>query len=230
MTKDGIFYHYMSHLTRNKKNMHITVNDSRSPIPQAEENKKQYTARDVKRADCGRRFQKINGQPVKQILNAFDKKILYNLPIMQEDFGMAEDIYKPSVSYLQGKTVLRNIQHVEAIVVTNYPKGILDRYKNFNLWCDLMYINGIGFLNTIPRHIMFATGSMIQNRNSKNIEDLIKQVNKICLQCGFKTIRIHADSKFEPLREEIANFGIPLNFAPKKEHVPEIEQYNCTVK
>ena len=63
-----------------------------------------------------------------------------------------------------------------------------------------MYINGIGFLNTIPRHIMFATGSMIKNQKVKNIEYGIKQVNKIYLQCGFKITHIYTDSAFGPLR------------------------------
>ena len=30
------------------------------------------------------------------------------------------------------------------------PKEILDKYKKVALLCDLMHINGIGFLNTIP--------------------------------------------------------------------------------
>ena len=40
--------------------------------------------------------------------------------------------------------------------------GILDKYKKFTLRHDLMHINGIGFLNTIYQHIMFAIGSMIK--------------------------------------------------------------------
>ena len=75
---------------------------------------------------------------------------------------MAGDIYGLSVPYLQGKTVRHKFQHVEPIIVPNVPKVILDIYKKLILCCDLMHINGIGFLNTISRHIMFATGSMIK--------------------------------------------------------------------
>ena len=42
---------------------------------------------------------------------------------------MAEDIYEPSVTHLQGKTVLHNIHHVEPIIVKKLPKGFFDRYK-----------------------------------------------------------------------------------------------------
>ena len=44
-----------------------------------------------------------------------------------------------------------------------------------------MYMIGIGFLNTISRHIIFATGIMIKNRKIDNTEGGIKQVHKLYL-------------------------------------------------
>ena len=70
---------------------------------QVKQNKKQYTARDVKRADRARKFQHITGQPVKIILHEDDSNILHKFPILQEDVEIAEDIYGPSVPYLQVK-------------------------------------------------------------------------------------------------------------------------------
>ena len=160
MTKVGIFYHNMRHLIKNKNNSHITVNNSPSPIPQVEEDKKQYTTRDVKRANRARHFHHITGQPVNKIQNAVDNNILKNVPILQEYFGMAEGIYEPGVPNFQGKTVCHKVQYVEPIVVPNPPKGILDSYNNVTLCCDLMHINRIGFLNTISRNIIFYNGYM----------------------------------------------------------------------
>ena len=54
-------------------------------------------------------------------------------------------------------------------------------------------------MNARYQNILFATGSMIKNRKVKNIEDVIKHVNKIYLQCGLKITHIYADSEFEPL-------------------------------
>ena len=79
-----------------------------------------------------------------------------------------------------------------------------------------MHINGIGFLHTISKHVMFSTGIMIKNLKIKNIEDVIKQVHKLYIQRGFKTTRIHADSKFEPLWAEMYDLGISLDWASKK--------------
>ena len=77
---------------------------------------------------------------------------------------------------------------------------------------------------------MFASGSMIKDRKMNKTEDGIKQVHKLYIQCGFKITRIHTDSKFEPLRVETDDIGISLNCASKKEHVPDIERFNRTVK
>ena len=68
-----------------------------------EENKKHYTSRDVKRTDTARQFQHITGQPVNGILHTVDNNTFHNLPILQEDVEMDEDIYGPSVPHLKGK-------------------------------------------------------------------------------------------------------------------------------
>ena len=90
---------------------------------------KQYTACDIKRADCARQFHNINGQSVNRIIHLVDNIILQNIPILREYVGMYEDIYGTFMTYLQVRTVLHKIQHVEYILVPNSPKVILDKYK-----------------------------------------------------------------------------------------------------
>ena len=89
MTKAGLFYHNITHLLKNK-NVHIMVNYSCSAIPQVEGKINRYTAHDVKRADLSRKFHKIAGQPIKQILHVGNNNILQNLPNFRWDIGMAE--------------------------------------------------------------------------------------------------------------------------------------------
>ena len=112
---------------------------------------------------------------------------------------MAEDIYGPTIPHIKVKTVQRKIQYLESIKITSVPKTILDKYKEVTICCYLMHINVIGFLNTISRHIMFTTGSMIKNRKIDNIVDGIMQVHKLYLQRGFNITNIQDDSKFKPL-------------------------------
>ena len=70
---------------------------------------------------------------------------------------MAEGIYGPIIPYRKGKTVWRKIQHVNPIKITSVPITILNKYKEVTIFCNIMPINGICFLNTISRHIIFAT-------------------------------------------------------------------------
>ena len=93
-----------------------------------------------------------------------------------------------------------------------------------------MRINVIGFLNTISRHIMFATGSMIKNRKVEHITDGTTQVHKLYLQCCFNITYIYTDCEFETIRKEMTDLGIKPNCASKKEHVPEIERFIRTIK
>ena len=186
MTNAGIFHHDMRHLIKSK-NAQIMVNDSCYPIPQEEENKKWYTAHDVKMSGRARQNQHITGQPIKRILHAVDNNILNYLPILRKFVGMAEEIYGNSVPHLQGKTVRQKIQHVELVMVPSVPKDILDKYKKVILFCDLLHIKGIGFLNIISQHIMFSTGNIMKNWKIKNTEYGIKQVHKLYLQHDSKS-------------------------------------------
>ena len=142
---------------------------------------------------------------------------------------MGEDSYGPSTPHLKGKTVRRKVQHVEPVKITSAPKNIIDKYKEVTILCDLMHINGIDFLNTISRHIMFATGNMIKNHKIEHIADGITQVHKLYLQRCFKITHVHTDCEFKPICKEMNNLGIKLNCASKKEHVPEIERFIQTV-
>ena len=161
ITKDGLFYHDMRNLLKNK-NTEIRENDPRSPIPQVEEKNKQYTACDVKRADWERQYHHITGQLIKWILHTDGNNIVQNLPIFQNDIGMAEDIYWPSVPYLQVKIVWHKIQHVETIMVPSVPTEILDKCKKVIIYFEILHINGIGSMNTKPWHVMFSTVSIIK--------------------------------------------------------------------
>ena len=129
---------------------------------------------------------------------------------------MAEDIYGPSIPHIKGKKLQRKIQYVEPVKITSIPKTILGKYKGVKICCDLMHINGIGFLSTISRHIMFSTGSIIKHRKIDNIADGIMQVHKLYLHSGFNITHMHTDCEFGPLQKLMTALSINLNCASKK--------------
>ena len=119
--------------------------------------KKGYIARKIKRDDLAMQLQHITCQPIKQLFHAVDNNILQNLTVLQEYVRTDEDIYRHRIPHLKGKTVRRDIQLVDPVKITSFPKTILNYYKDVTILCDLVHINVIGFLNTISGHIMFAT-------------------------------------------------------------------------
>ena len=191
------------------------MKNSHPTIPQVHDKKKIYTACDIKRADHARLFHNITVQQIKQILHAVDNKILQNLPIVQEDIGMSEDTYEPSIPHLKGKTARHKIEHVEPVKITSVPKTTLDDYKEVNICCDLMHINGIGLPNIISRHIMFSTEIMIKNKNNNNSVDGIMQAHRLYLQHELKIIYMHADSKLKVLCREMTDIDIKMNCSSK---------------
>ena len=138
---------------------------------------------------------------------------------------MADGIYGPSVPHLQVKTVFYKVQNMEPIIVPKVPKGIIDRYKHVTILCDSMHTNGIGLHNVIYWHILFAMISMLKYIKVKNIEDRIKQANKLYLQRGFKITCINPDSEFKPLQSEMADLGISINWASKKKLLEQVLTY-----
>ena len=90
----------MRYLLKNN-NTHLMVNDSHSPILQVHGKNKRYTTLDIKLDDRARQFQNITDHPIKRIIHSVDNKILQNLPIMQEDVRMDEDIYGPSIPHIK---------------------------------------------------------------------------------------------------------------------------------
>ena len=214
----------------NNKDTHIIVNDSHTPHTTSAGQEERIHLPRHKKGWSRKEEPNITGQAIKRILHVVDNNILQNLPILREDFGMAEDIYGPSIPHLKVKTVRRKIQHVEPVKIASVPQTILDNYKEVTILCDPMYINGSGLLNTISWHIMFATGSMIKNRKVEHILDGITQVHKLHPQHWFNITHMHANSNFEQLRREMTDLVIKLKCASKEEHVPVIERFIRTVK
>ena len=56
------------------------------------------------------------------------------------------------------------------------PITILERYKNITPAGDIMFINGIRFINTISRHIKFMTTEHIDNAEASTLQESIRQV------------------------------------------------------
>ena len=147
----------------------------------------------------------------------------------RRDVLRAEQIFGPDIGSLKGKTVQRQPPRVEVTEVT-LPPTIHQHYQEVTLGCDIMFVNKIPFLMSIPRHLRFGTAQHIKNQQGATIFNGIRAIHQIYLRRGFQIRNAFMDGQFEPLRGNLAELGIILNTTSNDEHVPEIERQIRTVK
>ena len=64
----------------------------------------------------------------------------------------------------------RKMSHIRGEMFP-FPIAILERYKNLTLAGDIMFINGICFINTISIHVKFMTAEYIANKEASTLQE-----------------------------------------------------------
>jgi hypothetical protein len=107
---------------------------------------------------------------------------------------------------------------------------------------DLTYFTGLTFLITVCRDVHFTTATLITDRKTSTILEVLKQTVNLYNRRGHKINKmefnakedeIHmilADTEFQVLQNNIEDLGISLNIVLKDEHVPEVERQNRVIK
>ena len=110
------------------------------------------------------------------------------------------------------------------------PTNILERYKSVTLAGDIMFLNGIRFINTISIHFKFMMVEHIANAKASTLQESIRQVNQVYMQQGFNITNILMDGQCTCIRGNLVELQINLNVCSNDKHVGEIERLNHTVK
>ena len=118
--------------------------------------------------------------------------------------------------------------HVADFYPETIPPHIMEHHQNITYCADIFYVNGLTFLHTISRKLLFRTVQYIPNRTKETIQEGIDLVTNLYNSRGFKVIAIHADYEFTPLKERVR--PVDLNCTAANEHVPEIERSVHTIK
>lgn len=199
-------------------------------VSTVEQNKQEYTRREVRRAGKARRLLAIIGRPSEQkLMQIVRNGQLRNCDISEQDIKNARHIFGPDVGSMKGKTTRRKEGHVE-MKMRPVPASLMERHKEVIVCFDLMYLNGTAFLVSISRGIRFCTAEAVDNRRSDTILTGLKRIKMIYARRGFLVNRIAADNEFAPLETELSGCGITLNTVSRDEHVPEVERHIRTLK
>ena len=107
---------------------------------------REYTSRDL----MARKLQYKIALPIHRHLVKIveDKVQMLNCPLNQDDVRGAEDIWGGNLGCLKGNTPSQKTPHIKG---ENFPLPItiLERFTNVTLAVDIMFINGVRFIDTI---------------------------------------------------------------------------------
>jgi len=93
-----------------------------------------------------------------------------------------------------------------------------------------MSINKKPFMVSTLRDIHVGTAELICDKTKRTLKVSITQILWAYHARGFPIMTILMDGGFECIRDNLADMGISLNVASRKEHVPEVERFIRTVK
>ena len=195
------------------------------------ENKLLFTARQVEQAKLARKIYHAIGTPsVKDFKAIVLTNAIRNLPITAKDIDLAEKIFGPDIGALKGKTTRCKPTPVVDDRI-QIPPTLIHNHQNVTLCIDGMTINGVHFLTTISRHILYRTAQPIANHSAASYKSALDTVFSTYNQGGFFIQYIHCDNQFRPLLQELTNdYGVTINYANPQEHVPEVERSIRVIK
>jgi hypothetical protein len=156
-----------------------------------------------------------------------------NLSITLEYVKLAEKIFGPDIGALKVKTT-RQKPALAAPVVWDYievPKELIMNHNNAILCIDGIKIDGLHFLTTVSRNIMYRTAEWVPAQTSQAYRSVLDNVFRIYNSAGIKIKTIHCDNKFQPLMQELQDvYGVTMKYDNPQEHVSEAEQNIRVIK
>jgi hypothetical protein len=203
----------------------------KAAMDSVEENKMLFTNKQIDQAKKARQLYNTLGTPsIKDFKAIITMNAIKNLPVTIEDINLAEKIFGPDIGALKGKTTRQK----PTPVINDYieiPEELINNHQKVTLCMDGMKINGIPFLTTVSRHIMYRTAQWLPNQTSKAYRSALGTIISIYNRAGFSVKTIHCDNEFQPLVQPLSHdYNIGINYANPQEHVPEAERNIRVIK
>ena len=136
-----------------------------------EDNKRQYTRREIEGADKARDLYRKIGRPSEKEFNdILQNNLIRNCPITSDDAKRALRIYGPDIATLKGKTVKKQNTGIPNYQAVQIPAPIIAQYTDVRLFIDIFWVNGSPYFHTISEWIKFRTVAQSQRSTTETRE------------------------------------------------------------
>jgi hypothetical protein len=136
-------------------------------VQTVQENFEGYTKRKILQAKEARRAQELIRSPSeKDYKGMVSSNIIKNCPITVSDVTNTQNIFRPDLASVRGKTV----QRTPVPVVGDYaavPRSLVEATLIITLATDVFFVDRTAFLLTLSRRIKFVTAEHVPVRTAK---------------------------------------------------------------
>lgn len=200
----------------------------RALIDTVEQNKSQFTTREVEQARAAADLYEIMGRPsYRDLIQAVNRGTIMNCPITAKDINRAIQIWGPDLGTIKGKMVRS----------TPDPVPSVDNFGSFEekeviLCVDICFIRGLEFLASISRRLCLLVVIYLPDRSKKSITKAFDEIKSVYLKfkIGIKAIYTDGEGAVNALKIYVEAGGTLLETTSKNEHVHEIERSIRVIK
>ena len=200
-------------------------------IQSVRDNKRFYTKRQLARAALARNLLHSLGHPTTRDLKAVLRiNTIRNCPVTERDLEIMERVYGPDPATVKGKTTRRKPAPVVSDNI-KIPRELVKAQQEVELCIDTMFINGMPYLTSISKRIMYRTAQWVPSREMQDYRSVLENILRIYKRAGLPVKTIFSHNEFCPLLDPMrASHGFDTNYAAPQEHVPEAERNNRVIQ
>ena len=149
----------------------------------------------------------VLGYPLVVDLKTIIKmNVIWDNPITESDIELMEHLYRPNIPTIKGKTT-RQHSHKLVSNMVSIPHELHYTQHNVCLYIDIMYVNGMPFLTTISKNIMFCKAMWVADHTAPTIASLVESILKLYQWASFQFIEVCTNCKFKPVLQVLQDGG-----------------------
>ena len=193
--------------------------------------KKSFSRRDIRRAERANKLQEILMYPSnKAFAEMVTNNMINNCNVTRRDIFLGREIFGINPNIIKGKSTRQQPGHTREDHLA-VPPAILKNYSKVTLVIDVYHINGIKFMRSISRHLMFRITKPIRNAKENTLFDTVKQMVGVYKSRGFNVVQVYGDNEFTCIQAKLEH-DLNIKFFPvaRGAHEPFIERDGRTSK